>query len=297
MIHQLPSVGDIEKISMDILRGSKAFDIFPTPVDKIVDYTELVINKKADISIVHENYLKTAPAALFRALKKVRGLFDRKQKTIYLDLSQMPSRKKFVKLHETAHGVLPWQQKIHDLLADDDDSLGAHVTEEFEAEANYFASVTLFQHDRFLDECRKLNLGIDAAMVLAKKFGASVHASLRRCVEQSSKRCALLVLEKSTLITSSPAFSKRNFITSQRFQKAFGSVDIPDNFGLQWDFAKDFYYRKKGIVPGTVELITESGSQEFTYQFFNNSYNGFVLIYPAGEKQSSKTNIIIKASH
>jgi hypothetical protein len=40
---------DIEKISYEILRGSKSLDIFPTPVDKIVEYAELVVRKDVDV--------------------------------------------------------------------------------------------------------------------------------------------------------------------------------------------------------------------------------------------------------
>jgi hypothetical protein len=292
-MNHLPSLKDIDQISLDILKGSKSWGILPTPVDRIVDFSELIVNKTVDISSVHEGYLKRAPAALFKALAKVRGLFDRTKQTIYLDLSQLPTRQNFVKLHETGHGVLPWQKKIHEILEDDDDSLGTHTTEEFEMEANYFASVTLFQHDRFNDEIKKLNLGIDSAMHLAKLFGASIHATLRNYVENSSKRCALLVLEKSSVSGEKNAFPRKNFIVSFRFSKTFGNIVFPEVFNLNWEFAKDFYYRKRGIISGEVSLITENGDEIFKYQFFNNTYNGFVLLYPDGQKQSSKTKIII----
>lgn len=107
------------------------------------------------------------------------------QKTIYLDLSQGFNRKNFGKLHETAHSILPWQKKVNDILGDDEHALSPETNEEFEAEANYFASITLFQHDRFLSELSKLNLSIDASIQLAKHFGASIHASLRRYVNCS----------------------------------------------------------------------------------------------------------------
>ncbi len=294
--NDLPSSGDIDKISLDILKRSKSWGVFPTPVDRIVDFSELLVNNQIDISTVQESYLQRAPAALFKALGKVRGLFDRTKKTIYLDLSQLPTRKNFVKLHETGHGVLPWQQKIHEIIEDDDHSLSAHANEEFEMEANYFASVTLFQHGRFKDEMKKLNLGIDAAMHLAKLFGASVHATLRRFVESSTKRCALIVLEKSTGVIATLGFIKRNFITSDRFDKTFGKIDLPDSFGLEWDFVKAYHYRRKGIVSGEVNIATQNGTEAFVFQFFNNSYNGFVLLYPVGERQSSRTTIIIAES-
>ena len=291
---ELLSKTDIDKISLNILKGSKAWGKLPTPVDSIVEYSELVVNSSIDISKVHESYIQKAPRALFKALEKVRGLFDRKKKLIYLDLSQLPTRKNFVKLHETGHGVLPWQQGIHEVLEDDDDSLSAYVNEEFETEANYFASVTLFQHDRFLEEVRKLNLGIDSAMHLSKLFGASVHATLRTYVEKSSKRCALIVLDKmksSDMLTLSVA--QRNYFQSNSFSKAFGTLTMPESFDLSWPFTKEMLSRRRGIIKGQMVINTWGGNEEFNYQFFYNSYNGFVFVYPVGEKQSSKTQIII----
>lgn len=35
---------DIEKISFDILSQSKSIDVFPTPVDQLLSYSNLVLN-------------------------------------------------------------------------------------------------------------------------------------------------------------------------------------------------------------------------------------------------------------
>ncbi|HEY4064665.1 MAG TPA: ImmA/IrrE family metallo-endopeptidase [Puia sp.] len=293
---ELPSADDIDKISRSILKGSHAWGIFPTPVDKIVNFTELVINKQIDISKVHEGYLQRAPEALFRALGKLRGLFDRSRKTIYLDFSQLPTRRNFVKLHETGHGVLPWQQTIYEVLEDDDDSLSQNAIEEFEQEANYFASVTLFQHEIFFNELKKFHMGIDAAVALSKRFGASLHATLRKYIEHSPKRCALLVLDKAPPIKSISGFPKRNFFASARFLATFGTIEWPEIFGLEWSFAKDYYSNRKGIIPGTVEIETGNGAECLQYQFFNNHYNGLVFLFPPGEKQSSKIDLILTSA-
>lgn len=293
---ELYSAGDIDKVSRAILKGSRAWGVLPTPVDKIVDFTELIVNKQIDISKVHDGYLHRAPDALFRALGKLRGLFDRSKKTIYLDLSQIPTRRNFVKLHEIGHGVLPWQQTVYEVLEDDDDSLSQHAIEEFEQEANYFASVTLFQHEIFFNELKKLHLGIDAAVDLSKRFGASLHATLRKYIEQSPKRCALLVLDKPPAIRSVPEFPKRNFFASSRFFSTFGTIEWPEVFGLEWSFAKDYRSNRKGILPGTVEIATANGTVTFHYQFFNNHYNGLVFLFPTGEKQSSRINLVLTSA-
>lgn len=284
---------DIDKISYEILKNSKSFDVFPTPIDKIADYSELVVRKDVDISQVHESYIQKAGNALKSALSKVRGLFDHKQKTIYLDLSQMPTKRNFVQLHEIGHGVLYWQTDVYKYMDDDDHSLNDEYSEEFEAEANYFASVTLFQHDRFENEVKKYGLGVEASTVICKHFGASIHATLRRYVDTSKKRCALVVLENITAKGQVPKCNIKSINQSARYTEDFGELTLPHELGFTWDFVKDYYFKRKFKTDGNIEIVTENGLVDFHYHFFYNGYNGFVFLFPNGEKKSATTKIII----
>lgn len=290
---ELTSKKDIEKVSYEILRGSNSLDVFPTPIDKVVGYSELVVREEIDLSKVHVGFLTQASDALFKAMSKVRGLLDRTHKTIYLDQSQGKERKNFVQLHEVGHEVLPWQKKIHEILHDDDDSLNIDTNEEFEAEANYFASITLFQHDRFMNELNKLSLEIESPMQLAKIFGASVHAALRRYVECSKNSCALLVLENISKPKEFVKCNLRDKFQSEKFTKMFGELLIPFELGYTWLFVQDYYFRRKFKKVDSISLPTDTGSVNFTYHFFNNGYNAFVFIFPLGEKKSSRTKIIL----
>lgn len=289
----LYSKNDIEKISYEILKGSKSLDVFPTPIDRIVSYAELVVRNDIDVSKIPSDYFSRASDALRRALTKVRGVLDRKERTIYLDLSQNISRRGFVKLHEVGHDVLPWQKKTHELLDDDDDSLNADTSEEFEAEASFFASVTLFQHDRFINEINKLSLGIESPIQLSKYFGASIHATLRRYVECSKNRCALFVLEKITIEESKIKCILRDKFYSVNFGKTFGEIKTPLVFDNSWSFVMDYFSGRRFVKDGFIKLLTNNGEVHFMYHFFNNTYNGFVFLFPVGEKKSSRTNIII----
>jgi Zn-dependent peptidase ImmA (M78 family) len=284
---------DIDRISFEILRGSKSFDVFPTPVDKITAFSELVIRKDVDISSVHTAYLHRATDALRSAISKVRGMFDRKEKVIYLDLSQKVPRRNFVQLHEVGHGVLTWQTKIHDLMDDDNESLGSQVLEEFESEANYFASVTLFQHDRFFDEVKKYNLSIESSMQIAKLFGASIHASLRKYVESSPKRCALIVLENISIIGKVPKCTVRDKFHSKKFNDEFGAIAMPEELGYTWSFVQDYYHNRRFRKDGQIQLVTKNGLVNFEYHFFNSTYNAFVFLFPKGEKKSASTKIVL----
>ena len=282
----IQSIKDIEKISLEILKDSKSLDIFPTPIDKIVSYVDLTVSSNVDISQIHEGYKSKYPDALLRALGKIRGLLVRKEKKVYLDLNQLDSRKNFVKLHEVGHDVLPWQQKCFDVLDDDDESLKFDTHEEFEAEANFFASVTLFQHDRFTSAINKYPLDIDTPIQLSTLFGASIHATLRRYVEYSSNRCALLVLEKPSRCGA----LLRNKFQSPSFTSTFGEMGIPNVLDyFAWPFVQDYIRRQNHIKNGTFSLFTSNGLTQFTYHFFNNSYNAFVLVFPNGERNIVKS--------
>lgn len=289
---------EIEIVSMDILRQSKSLDIFPTPVDKIVHFSDLIIDEKVDLSYVDRSFLEKFAESVsinfVKVLKQVRGFLDRSEKTIYLDMTQLPQRRNFVKLHETGHGVLPWQREIMQYI-DIDETLSHETKEAFEAEANYFASLTLFQHDRFNNEMNKLELSLKAGMVLAKKFGGSTHASLRRLVEQSNRRCALLVLNNnhSESLTEGIYCLKKNLFQSQRFTADFGELEIPDRLDYSWVFTQDYLSGKKFHEYGVANLKTKNGEINFNYHFFNNSYNSFYFILPQGEQRKANTRIII----
>lgn len=287
---------DIENISLDILRKSKSLDQFPTPVEKIIQYTELRIDKNVDLSSIQPGFGYKMSNKISHVLSKVRGVFDFSEKIIYVDLSQSSVKQNFVKLHEAGHGVLPWQIGTHDILQDDDHSLSANANEEFEQEANYFASITLFQHDRFFDELNTLPLGIGASLHLSKHFGASIHAALRRYVEVSSKKCALFVLENIATDGNSRSCGIKDFFVSPNFDKSFGNLILPSNPN-KLPFFIDFYIKRKLKTDGSVELETQNGSVKYNYHFFFNGYNAFVLLFPVGEKQRSRTKIIISETN
>lgn len=295
----LPSKRDIENISLELLKESHALDVFPTPIDAIVKCASLSMDEDIDLSNVDQRFIEKVNEALreeyTNSIKSIRGFIDRFDRKIYLDRKQQKSRQNFVKLHEVGHDALPWQKAILDHL-DDDNTLRFDTEQEFEAEANYFASTTLFQHDRFLSEMDKHSLGIKASMNLAKKFGASNHATLRRYVELSLNRCALLVLEKIAPKGSKPECFKRDFFASENFKKTFGSLELPERFGYKWEFVKDCYFGKKYHEKGEINLTTANGSADFHYHFFNNRYNAFVFLFPVGEFKSPMVNIYLSVS-
>jgi Zn-dependent peptidase ImmA (M78 family) len=292
----LPSKRDIENISFELLKESHALDVFPTPVDAIVKCSSLLLDEEIDLSRIDQRFINKVHEGLrddyLSSIGSIRGFIDRSDKIIYLDRKQQKTRQNFVKLHEVGHHVLSWQKGILDHL-DDDDTLKFDTELEFEDEANYFASTTLFQYDRFSSEMDKLGLGIKAPMSLAKRFGSSNHAALRKYVELSSNRCALLVLEKIAEKGAQPECFKKDFFVSSSFSQTFGDIHLPDRFGYKWEFVKDYYFRRKYHEKGEINLTTANGSADFCYHFFDNRYNAFVFLFPIGEFKSPKVKVYV----
>lgn len=299
---------EIEKISHNILKESKSYNTFPTPVDNILNYSNFAVDNQIDLQNIDYSFFETlkdklidpSMRSLQQTLSKVKGIFFREEKTIYIDsnLDKNLGKKNFVQLHEVGHGILPWQNEVY-LALDNNETLSGDYDyeEQFEAEANYFASITLFQQDRFIEECEKSDLSLGSVINLSKKFGSSVHSAFRNYVLQSQNRCALLVLNhipnKNGNVNE---LTTRDLFYSKSFISDFGELNLPEKFGFKWNFVQDFKYKKKINQNGVINLNTKNGEViNATYHFFNNTYNSFVFIFPKGEKNKAKTKIILSS--
>lgn len=287
----MDSKSDIERIAFNILKESKSLGKFPTQVDKIVQYSELDHDKSIDLSKIHPGFVTKNIELLKKAIRKVRGAIDIREKTIYIDLSVNENRQRFIKLHETGHKLLPWQKNCYEFL-DDDNTLSPSADELFENEANYFASSTLFQLDRFEEEASLLPLSIKSAMVLAHKFGSSKHAALRRYVEYSNKRCALIVLENFDNLRSIATI--RNYFQSPGFTKEFGILQWPNICDIKFPFIVNISEGRRFLDDGSIYYNLYNKSVSLNYHYFNNSFNYFIFLFPPGEFNKSKTKILIK---
>ena len=83
---------DIEDIAFDILKSSKTFGRFPTPVDQIVQYANLKISKTNGLVKPPKNYVGKTSEVLKSALRKVLGALDRREKKIYSMKTETGSR-------------------------------------------------------------------------------------------------------------------------------------------------------------------------------------------------------------
>ena len=181
-----------------LLRRAKAIGIFPTPVEQLIEIANVKLT--TDLDAFKESFLKTAPkkirAAFSSGWNKLRGFADLKEKINYIAPEPIPQRELWVKLHETGHQVLPWQN-TQSWYLEDQQSLSLDCEEIFEREANDFAALALFQGEVFRDLAASMRPDFASIASLASKFGASRHATARHLAEDSDEPLALLSYYRS----------------------------------------------------------------------------------------------------
>lgn len=265
---------DIRTWSHDLLVTSRCLDMFPTPADKLAAFIDLEISPK-DLSKIKPVYLDKDDSVIKKLFSQIRGLLVREAKVIFLDRSCIVERQRFTLLHEVGHN-LPWQVAAATMRADDDFTLSPETKEQFEAEASYFASETLFQGDKFISMAQTRPLTIETPIQIAPYFGASIHATLRRYVEFSPAKCALLVM-KAPLATHA---TLRNLFYSQSFLSDIGCIHFEETLeDMRYPFVESYIHRVKS-GHGQFYATVNDNVIQLRYEFFYNGYNGFVLIYP-----------------
>lgn len=276
------------------LREASAFDKFPTPVDDIMGAAKVTL---APHDLLDETFLKKMRAGaekiLRSALEKVLGLFDAKQRLIFIDRSVIAVKQTFLKLHETGHAALPHQNTVFSLFEDSKKTLEPETSELFDREANVFASEVLFQLEKFETEAADLAFGIKTPMSLSKKYGSSVYAAVRRYVQKSQKTCAVLVLNQPELKDMDGfTITLRRFIASETFTFKFGHNCFSETFTANDEIGALVPLEKAMSRPREIVLIDQNGDRhECIAEAFNNTYQVFILIHV--KKSLSEKKIFI----
>ncbi len=112
----------------------------PTPVNQVMAAAKVFI---ADEDLSDEVFLrkmrrhtKSAGHTLKRALDKILGVLHVAARLVYLDKVVHVAKLPFLKLHETAHAVLPWQKDIYAVTEECSKTLAPEIADEFEKDAN-----------------------------------------------------------------------------------------------------------------------------------------------------------------
>ena len=275
----------VRKVAERALRDAGALGIFPTPIANIMDVARVQEVKE---DVLNESFIQklrtkmSGAGSLVRtALSKVLGLFHASEGLIFIDRTLMEVKKQFVRLHECAHGYLPWQRGMYAVVEDCEKSLDPDVADAFDREANVFASEVLFQLDAFHLEARDHAFSIFTPVKLSKKFGASIYSTVRQYVSKSDKCCAVIVLNPPEIAPGAGfQCALRRVIVSPSFATTFGQVGWPERFGPDDQVgAMVPIGSRKSSGKRTILLRDANGNERgCVAESFTQGYQVFVLV-------------------
>src|SRR5688572_21740028 len=96
--YSISSTREIDKVVYDLMKQSRSFDQFPTPVKQLVRYSELQVDGNADLHTIPNHYISKKIDVLKTGLSKIFGALDRRKKVIYLNPQMVDGKKNFVQL-------------------------------------------------------------------------------------------------------------------------------------------------------------------------------------------------------
>jgi hypothetical protein len=216
-----------------LLRSAGAIGRFPTPVDDILAAAKLA---EPTESLLSESLIKQAPAhirdKLARIVGRVRGLVDRRALEVHLspDIS-VEGRRRFVRLHEVVHHLLPWQVELG--YVDDDRTLSPAAEEQFELEASDGAAELLFQGQGFARDAADLEIGLPAVVAGRDRYGSSLRAALWRYPRAHRAAVMSVVLDVSPLTQSPLRYRRHELNMSPAFARRFGGSIWPGTLSME----------------------------------------------------------------
>jgi len=292
----LPSQHDIRRYARGALISADAVNVIPAPLEQIAEAARL--QPAQDLFALGED----APPGIRDIMRKLRGkvmgVLAFRERTIYVDLSLGHGRRRFVHAHEIGHDALPWHERAY--LADDEHTLSTLTRDVLEREANAFAAELLFGIDRFSEECDAKPAGLAHVLALTQTYEASMHAGLRRYVERSSHRLALLALGRIPVTANGRRAHKvirAQCVQSDGFMDRYGLLAeiIPDRLIVAENPAVIVADQMDGGVSEVTELRipdTRRGSVTFDAEIFDNRRLRFILIYRRNLSRRSRLQVV-----
>lgn len=275
----------IQKEARRALEEASVLGVLPTPVEQVMaaarvqEVEEDVLNPTFVARILSK--AQRAGQAVKRALSKVVGLFHASEGLIFIDRTIVLVKQRFVRLHEAAHGFLPWQRPMYAVVEDCEKSLDPETADLFDREANVFASEVLFQLNTFRDMAEEKPFGIWTPIRMAPKFNASLYASLRQYVAKNHRACAVVLLNMPQL-EEHVGFrvGVRRVVQSSSFTAMFGGYSWKDSYTPDDDIGalvplggrKASGRRQLGLADANGNL------HECVAEAFTNKQQVFVLI-------------------
>lgn len=276
----------VEERARRLLDRASAWEVFPTPIDTILDAAQL---KVAPTNLFDPQALlaylanKTVDATRWikSAVSKVLGVYDSADSVIHIDNTVGKSKQTFLKLHETGHHELPTHRKVFRLFQDCEKTLDPEIADQFEREANNFARFALFQGDTFAQYAADCPLEIKTPMKLAKKFGASIYASAREYARTNHRNCVVYVLEQIKYVDGHGAQAAvRRIEPSPSFTAQFGAL-ADTMITLDHALGPVLPIGRKMIRPMSLSIADRNGTRhECIAEAFDTTHNVIILLYP-----------------
>jgi len=278
-----------------ILQESDTLGIFPTPIEQILIAANV---EEVPDQILDESFLKEikykVSNSLKSAVKKVLGLFDAVSRLIFIDKSLYFKKQNFIRLHEAGHAYMPHQSNMYKVVEECEYTLSPDVADQFDIEANVFASEVLFQSDSFINEAMQSDFSIKIPMNLSKKFDASIYASIRQYVSKHHQCCVVLVINQPKMVLGAGFNATlRRVEASSAFKQGFSKVKWPKIYTPDDEIGKFLPINGRRMSGRKQFGITDDNGtlHEFTGEAFTNTYQTFVLLHQ--NKTLNSTNIIM----
>ena len=291
----------VRKEAERALREAGALGVLPTPVERIMTVARVEEVKDEVLSPGFIAKLRgkaeQAGQALKRAVSKVLGIFQVTSGLVFLDRTLMAVKKRFVRLHESGHGFMPWQRSMYALVEDCEKALDPEAADIFDREANVFASEVLFQLDTFHEMAEGEHFEIWTPIRLSKKFDASIYASVRQYVSKSHRACAVVVLNAPELIEGDGfRATLRRAVQSQAFTEFFGAHSWKDVYTPDDEIGAFVpLHGRRSSGKRSLGLVDRNGDRhECIAESFTQTYQVFILIHAV--KTLTATRIILPAS-
>lgn len=279
------------------LQQASVLGVLPTPVEQIMaaarvrEIEEDVLNPTFVEKLLSK--AQKAGGVVKRALTKVVGLFHASEGLIFIDRTIKLVKQRFVRLHESAHGFLPWQRPLYAVVEDCEKSLDPETADLFDREANVFASEVLFQLNTFRDMAEEKPFSIWTPVRLATTFNASLYASIRQYVSKNHRACAVVILNMPQL-EEQVGFraNVRRVVQSNSFSDTFGRYAWKESYTPDDDIgAMVPLGGRRGSGKRQLGLMDANGvMHDCLAEAFTNTQQVFVLIL--AKKSLTSTRVL-----
>ena len=198
-----------------LLRRADAIDVYPTPLDRVMEVARLVAAGEITLDEAEKRQLRKRFGSLVdKVLHQLQGVIHLKAREVWVHPDLPTLRRRFVTAHEIGHDVLPWQREL--AYIDDDKRLRDDVRFRFEREANQAAIELLAQGDALRGEADDSPLSLSALAKLSDKYQISLQAIARRVTEETRQDAAMAIRFRSRTggigpyhVYCSPTFQSR----------------------------------------------------------------------------------------